>query len=121
MGKGFPLRETEASKSGKFYRAANDTKIAIHGKKQLLGYTREGSQIGIDVQIADVMKALDSVRRICEVGHRVVFDEDGSYVENKSTGERIDLANQGGSYVFSLWVPRKTERALGKSFQRQGS
>ena len=68
LGKGFPLLETEASKQGKFYRAANETKI------------------GIDVQIAEVKKTLGSVRRICEAGNRVVFDEDGSYVENKSNG-----------------------------------
>jgi hypothetical protein len=91
LGKGIPLVETEASKQGKYYRAANDTKIAIHGKKNICGYTAEGTKIGIDVQIADVKKTLGSVRRICEAGNRVVFDEDGSYVENKSSGERTAL------------------------------
>ena len=33
LGKAIPILETEASKSGKFSRAANDTKIATHGKK----------------------------------------------------------------------------------------
>ena len=43
---------------GRLYRAATDTKIAIHGKKALKGYTSEGSKIRIDVQIADVKKDL---------------------------------------------------------------
>ena len=68
LGKGLPRMETEASRSGKFYRAANNTKIAIHGKKALRGYTREGSQIGIDVHIADVKKALGSARRVAKLG-----------------------------------------------------
>ena len=37
LGKGIPLMDTEASKQGKHYRAANDTKIAIHGKKTYMG------------------------------------------------------------------------------------
>ena len=37
LGKGIPLLETEASQRGKFYRAANDTKIAIHEKKEVKG------------------------------------------------------------------------------------
>ena len=64
VGMGFPVQPTEASKKGMFYRAANNTKIAIHGKKALRGYTNEGSEIGLDMQIADVKKALGSVRRM---------------------------------------------------------
>ena len=118
--KGIPLVETEASKQGKFYRAANDTKIAIHGKKNICGYTTEGTKIGIDVQIADVKGTLGSVRRICEAGNRVVFDEDGSYVENKSTGERTALIKDKGSYVLTLWVPRESSPRQKWPFQRQG-
>ena len=37
-----------------YYRAANDTEIAIHGKKDISGNTSEGSTIGLEIQIADV-------------------------------------------------------------------
>jgi hypothetical protein len=120
VGKCIPLVETEASRQGKFYRAANDTKIAIHGKKTICGYTAEGTKIGIDVQIADVKKTLGSVRRICEAGNRVVFDEDESYVENKSTGEKTALTKDRGSYVLTLWVPRESSPRQKRPFQRQG-
>ena len=120
LGKGIPLLETEASKQRKFYRAANDTKIAIHGKKNICGYTAEGTKIGMDVQIAEVKKTLGSVRRICEAGNRVVFDEDGSYVENKSSGERTALQKEKGSYVLTLWVPRESGPKQKGPFPRQG-
>ena len=55
-------------------------------------------------------KALGSVRRICEAGNRVVFDEEGSYVENKSTKERIAVVKEKGSYVLTLWVPRTSSK-----------
>ena len=77
LGKGFPLMETEASRSGKFYRVANDTKIAIHGNKAVKGYTQEGSEIGVDIQIADAKRKLGSAGRLCEAGNRVVFNDDG--------------------------------------------
>ena len=91
---GFPTQGTEASKRGMYYRAANDTKIAIRGKQDISGYTSEGSAIGLEIQIADVKKALGSVRKMCEVGNRVVFDEEGSYDENKRTGERTELVKE---------------------------
>ena len=112
---------TEASKSGQFYRAAHDTNIAIHGKTEVRGYTQEGSQIGIDIHIADVKQAVRSVRRIGEAGTRVGFDEGGSYVENKGAGERIAMIKGKGSYVFPLWVPRESGKAQERPFQRQGS
>ena len=49
LAKGFPLLSTEASRKGMCYRAANDTTIAIHRKKEVQGFTPEGSIIGIDI------------------------------------------------------------------------
>ena len=37
-----PLEETDASRNGRYYTAANGTKIAIHGMKKVQGYTEEG-------------------------------------------------------------------------------
>ena len=122
IARGFPLIPTNASKKGMCYRAANDTKIAIHGKKELYGYTPEGSRIGLDVQIADVKKALGSVRRMCEAGNRVVLDEEESYVEHKHTGERTVLTKEKrGAYVLTVWVPRKGSAGhRSPPFPRQG-
>ena len=61
------------------------------------------------MQIADVKKALGSVRRMCEVGNRVVFDDEGGYIKNKGTGELATLAKERESYVLSLWVPKGSQ------------
>ena len=37
IAEAFPLQETEASKQGRYYRAANDSKIASHGMKEVYG------------------------------------------------------------------------------------
>ena len=62
-------------------------------------------------QAAPVSKPLGSVKRICAAGHRVVFDEDGSYTENKTTGEINMLREDNGNYMLDMWVvpPQTTE------------
>ena len=66
---------------------------------------------GMTFQAAPVSKLLDSVKRICAAGHRVVFDEDGSYIENKAAGEVNMLREDNGNYMLDMWVvpPRTTE------------
>ena len=51
---------------------------------------------------AAVSKPLGSVKRICAAGHRVVFDEDGSYIENKTTHEVNMLRGDNGNYMLNM-------------------
>ena len=103
------------------YRAAKDKHIAIHGKKELHGYTPEGSRIRIDAQIVDVKKALRSVRRMCEAGNRVVFDEEESYVENKLIGGRYRI-DQGKWCICadSMGTEERERRIAITALPRQG-
>ena len=59
------------------------------------------------VQVCDVHRGLLSVRKITRSGNRVVFDNEGSYIENKSTGEVTRLNDDGGMYELTMWVKRK--------------
>ena len=59
-----------------------------------------------------------SVKKICKIGQRVVFDEEGSYVENKWTGERIKVSEEDGEYVLDVWV--KTGEEKEATFGGQG-
>ena len=76
-------------------------------------------------QVAPVAKLLGSVLRICEAGHMVVFDSEGSYIVNKQTGEFNWLRNENGNFILNVWVPPPAAvdpYAMGKSeapFQRQ--
>ena len=59
-----------------------------------------------------------SVSKIASKGNRVVFDEDGSFIENKSTGEKSGLTQSGGMYYLKMWASRKSSADVG--FQRRG-
>ena len=52
----------------------------------------------------EVNKALLSVKRVVQAGNPVVFDSQGSYVEDTYTGERLPLREEGGMYMLKLWV-----------------
>lgn len=109
-----PLEETDASRYGRYYTAANGTRIAIHGMKKVQGYTEEGTRVGMEVQIADVKKTLASVARMCEAGNRVVFDSQGSYVEHKASGKRTAIEKGKDGYKIRMWIPKEGD------FQGQG-
>ena len=55
-------------------------------------------------QVCDVNKALLSVAKTVKMGNRVVFEDEGSYIEDKTTGERMYLEERGGMYMLKLWV-----------------
>ena len=39
------------------------------------------------MKASPVTKPLGSVKKICQAGHTVVFDDEGSFTMNKNTGE----------------------------------
>ena len=43
-------------------------------------------------------------------GHRVVLDDDGSYIEDKATGEVSWMHEVNGMYMLKLWVSKKTSK-----------
>ena len=62
-------------------------------------------------QAAPVLKTLGSVKRICAAGHRVVFEDSASYIENIATSEINMLREENGNYMLDMWVvpPLTTE------------
>ena len=60
----------------------------------------------ITAQVCGVNKPLLSVSKIVAAGNRVVFDPDGSYIEDTESGEKVWLKNQGGMYMIKMWVKR---------------
>ena len=67
----------------------------------------------MNLQVVDVTKPLGSVSRICAAGHRVVFDNDGSYIEHKATGMRTWMKAKNGVYVLECKaVPEGEARQL---------
>ena len=76
------------------------------GEKKFQGVTEEGSLRGLTAQVVEVSQNLLSVHRCVKAGNRVVFDSDGSYVENKATGEVNWLTETGNLWTLKLWVKK---------------
>ena len=101
------LNETEASRTGKGFTGAEGSKLPNLGEKHANGVTDEGLPINMTWQVAGKLKRnLAAIGRICSEGNRVVFDEEGSYIENKSTKAQIPMRKVGGLFEFDLWLPR---------------
>ena len=45
------------------------------------------------------------MRKICQAGNKVIFDDEFSYIENKFTGEQTPIEQLNGVYYMNLWVP----------------
>ena len=63
----------------------------------------------MNMTVAEVSKVLASVAWICECNNRVVFDDDGSYIEDKATGRRTPMQKKNGVYVVEMRVKRNSE------------
>ena len=106
----FKLQPTTASANGVHYRAANGTEIHNFGQRVIRGYADTGAPLNVAAQIASVNSNLGSVHRVIEAGSKVVFDKDGSYIQNKKTGKKINIRNEGGAFEFDIWVPKAKVR-----------
>ena len=82
---------------------ANGHSIPNLGEHRFVGTTEEGMQRSIVAQVADVNKALMSFKKLVTSGNRVVFDTE-SYIEDKRTGEKTWLEEEGGMYLLKMWV-----------------
>ena len=69
-----------------------------------MAHTTEGVQRKIKAQVCDVTKALLSVRRLVDSGHRVVFDKARSFIEDCQTQERMYMAESNGLYTLKVWT-----------------
>ena len=58
-------------------------------------------------------KTLMSVSKVAAQGNRVIFDDDGSDIEDKASGEKTRMKQAGGMYMLKMWVSRKTTKEAG--------
>lgn len=99
-----PTVTSPGSRSGLQYEVASGAKIPNEGEKTLQVLTEDWSPRVLTMQVCEVNKALMSVTKISKTGHRVVFDDDWSFIEHKGTGHRTTLKQEGGVYTLDLWV-----------------
>ena len=115
-----PTQESPDSRAGAYYTAANGERIENEGQKILTLATSEGVIRKMTFQVCKSSKALGSVSKICKAGHRVVFDGDGSYIEDKTSGEVLWLVEKDGLYVLPAtyappnWKPGESAPDFGR-------
>ena len=75
VGRAYEVQPSEASKAGVMYEIANGDEIPNLGEKLMPVVTAEGAWKGLLAQVADISKALQSVRSLVKAGHVVVFGD----------------------------------------------
>ena len=104
--KSIDLVEGVAYKRGVKYEVANGIRIPNLGEKKFTGITENGIAREITAQVCEVNKPLLSVSKIVAAGNRLVFDPNGSCIEDIESGEKVWLKNQGGMYIIKMQVKR---------------
>ena len=102
----------KGARFGTEYEIANGDTVDNEGERNCLMRTSESdgsdeSAMEVQFQVVDVSKALLSVHRVCEQGHKVLFagkDEDSAILINGNPQDRIPLRNCGGTYELDVWV-----------------
>ena len=87
------------------FQSATGEPIPNLGELRIPMITREYTTRGMVFTGAPVSKPLASVKRICSAGHIVIFDDEGSYIYNKATGEVNLLREEQGNYMLDVYVP----------------
>ena len=125
MAKHFPLEETERSRNGEGYLAANNSVIPHYGMRKLKGQSDAYQPMSMVAQVAGVKSALVSVNRLLEAGNRVHFEPGNCYVEHVRSGTRTKIIERNGAFEVGFWVPRAQENQTqegvvsGQGFVRQ--
>jgi hypothetical protein len=102
--KHIPIKESEGSRRGQVYHAADGNKIANRGEKVIEAVTEDGLRYHATYQIAAVTRPLNSISKICDQGNMVIFNRKGGYVLNEVTGEQTHFSREQGVYVMHSWI-----------------
>ena len=89
---------------GSNYVSATGGTVKNEGEVEIQLCTKENSAKKMTYQVARIAKPLTSVARITEAGNRVVFDEYGGYIENKTTGETSAFKRVGRVYQLEVYA-----------------
>ena len=107
-----------ASKAGVMYEIANGEEIPNLGEKLMAIVTDDGAWRGLQAQVADVSKMLQSVRSLVKAGHTVVFgdgdDGHSHYVYHKLSGECIGVRDDGVNYLMGMHIVPRDEAGFAR-------
>ena len=88
----------------KFYRVANGSKIPDLGGKNITLKAKKVATQSMNFRLPDMIKALASVNIIFQWKNRVVFDEEGSCIDNNASGWNVPMRVENGVYEIDVHV-----------------
>ena len=98
----FMTIETEASRDGPGFRAANGSAIKHHGQGTIKGIDDQYQPVSMKAQVADVRTTLGSVYQMLRAGNRVHFERGNCYIEHIYTGKKTRIDEKGGTFEVGV-------------------
>ena len=115
VGRDYEITRGDAAAAGVRYEIADGNEIPNLGEKLFPIMTREGTWRGLKAEVADISKALQSVRSLVKTWHRVVFgDGEGGnehYIQNVLTGEVNAVEDDAQNYLMTYLIAPRTRSA----------
>ena len=84
-------------------------------------HTRWATHEADDLPGGGCQQGAGSVSKIVNNGNKVVFDADGSYIENKWSKDRLCLREDNGVYVLDMLVASSNANNIEQGFGRPGA
>ena len=97
---------------------ADNNKILNLGTQVGKGVSEQDDTWSINFDIAKISRPLGSVSKLLKNNHRAMFDEGNSYIQNKSTGKKTKLREEGGLFFLDLVVEVPFDMPINKHFVR---
>ena len=100
----YRLRESDGSRNGLHYLAANNGKIKNEGELNLSCRSSEGMPFKLKMQSAGVSRPILSVIRLTESGKDAMLKNIGGIIRDTQTGVTTTFRRTHGIYVMGVWV-----------------
>ena len=100
-----PIQQSLQSLRMMEYEVANGATIPNLGERRCLMWTEFATEArSINMQVADVHKALLSLSRCADMGFKSTFGRVAGALIDEETGEVIPLQRKGNLYVLKCWL-----------------
>ena len=116
MTPGYQVLESEGSRAGSCFLAANGERMPNRGEVHLQLHSA-GNEILSKFQVAGISKPLWSVGRICDAGYEVRFSKSGAQIVHPASGKAVgNFERKNGLYMSTM----KLRNPKSSTFARQG-
>ena len=116
MTPGYQVLESEGSRAGSCFLAANGERMPNRGEVHLQLHSA-GNEILSKFQVAGISKPLWSVGRICDAGYEVRFSKSGAQIIHPASGKTVgNFERKNGLYMSTM----KLRNPKSPTFARQG-